>query len=73
MLERGLAVPVKVAKIAVSAATYWIDRPYDYLVPEELEETALPGCRVYVPFARGNRRSEGIILALGDHSDYGQL
>ena len=68
-----MAVPVKVAKIAVSAATYWIDRPYDYLVPEELEETALPGCRVYVPFARGNRRSEGIILALGDHSDYGQL
>ena len=61
------------AKIAVSAATYWIDRPYDYLVPEELAEKAVPGARVYVPFARGNRRSEGIILALSDHSEFKQL
>ncbi len=62
-----------VAKIAVSAATYWIDRPYDYLVPEELAGKALPGTRVYVPFARGNRRCEGIILALTDHSEFEQL
>ena len=62
-----------VAKIAVSAATYWIDRPYDYLVPEELADKALPGSRVYVPFAQGNRRSEGIILALSDHSEFKQL
>lgn len=64
---------VLVAKIAVSAATYWIDRPYDYLVPEELAAAARPGMRVYVPFSRGNRRSEGLILALSDHSDYEQL
>ncbi len=62
-----------VAKIAVSAATYWIDRPYDYLVPEELADKAVPGARVYVPFARGNRRSEGVILAMSDHSEYRQL
>ncbi|MBR4549533.1 MAG: primosomal protein N' [Oscillospiraceae bacterium] len=62
-----------VAKIAVSAATYWIDRPYDYLVPEELAARAVPGVRVYVPFARGNRRCEGIILAVTDHSDFEQL
>ncbi len=62
-----------VAKIAVSAATYWIDRPYDYLVPDELSERAKPGMRVYVPFSQGNRRSEGVILALSDHSDYDKL
>lgn len=66
-------MPVCVAKIAVSAATYWVDRPYDYLVPAELREKALPGVRVYVPFSRGNRRSEGVILALSDHSDYEKL
>ena len=66
-------MPARVAKIAVSAVPYWIDRPYDYLVPEELAEKAVPGARVYVPFARGNRRSEGIILALADHSGYEQL
>ena len=62
-----------VAKVAVAAARYWLDRPYDYLIPEELKERALPGCRVYVPFSRGNRRSEGLILAVYDHSNYDKL
>ena len=66
-------MPVCVAKIAVAAATYWVDRPYDYLVPAELKDKAVPGVRVYVPFSRGNRRSEGVILALSDHSDYEKL
>ncbi len=61
-----------VAKIAVSAATYWLDKPYDYLIPPELAEKALPGMRVHVPFSRGNRRSEGIILAVSDQSSYEQ-
>ena len=50
-------------KVAVSAAPYSIDKPYDYLVPPELEPQALPGVRVTVPFGKGNRGSEGIILA----------
>ena len=66
-------MPENIAKIAVAAAKYWVDRPYDYLIPEELKEKALPGSRVYVPFARGNRRSEGIILALSDHSEHDKL
>ena len=33
-------MPVCVAKIAVAAATYWVDRPYDYLVPAELQDKA---------------------------------
>ena len=64
---------MSVAKIAVSAATYWIDRPYDYLIPEEYADKALPGARVFVPFSGGNRRCEGIILAVKDHSDYDKL
>ena len=62
-----------VAKIAVSAATYWLDRPYDYLVPEELRDRAVPGARVFVPFSRGNRRTEGMILAVADHSAFEKL
>ena len=61
-------MPVFIAKVAVSAATYWIDRPYDYLIPEELQQKVLPGMRVYVPFSRGNRRVEGIALAVTDGS-----
>ena len=51
-----------IAKIAVSAATYAIDKPYDYLLPEELE--AAVGCRVLVPFGRGNRTCEGVVLSV---------
>ena len=66
-------MPVFIAKVAVSAATYWIDRPYDYLIPEELQGKVLPGMRVYVPFSRGNRRVEGIVLAVTDGSKYEAL
>lgn len=53
----------EIAKVAVSAAPYSIDKPYDYLVPDTLLDAALPGIRVTVPFGRGNRTSEGVILA----------
>lgn len=51
-----------IAKIAVAAAVYAIDKPYDYRVPKEMN--LRPGVRVSVPFGNGNRRSEGIVLAL---------
>ena len=38
----------RIAKIAVAAATYAIDRPYDYLVPETMQVEV--GVRVLVPF-----------------------
>ena len=57
---------VTIVKAAVSAAPYFIDKPYDYLVPEAMLEAALPGVRVTAPFGRGNRLSEGIILARGE-------
>ena len=51
-----------IAKIAVSAATFAIDKPYSYAIPEEM--TLLPGMRVTVPFGRGNRRAEGVVLSV---------
>ncbi len=55
-----------IVKVAVSAAPYHIDKPYDYLVPAELKDSAVPGVRVTVPFGRGNKLSEGMILARGE-------
>ena len=63
MLELGIAGG-QIAKVAVSAANYAIDKPYDYLVPPELEGQVLPGMRVAVPFGSGNRGSDGIVLSL---------
>lgn len=47
----------QIAKVAVAAATYAIDKPYDYLVPSGMELSV--GCRVTVPFGRGNRTARG--------------
>ena len=49
-----------IAQIAVSAATFAIDKPYSYRVPQGLDVAV--GMRVLVPFGRGNKRSEGIVL-----------
>ncbi|MFB0920998.1 MAG: primosomal protein N', partial [Oscillospiraceae bacterium] len=62
-----------VAKVAVSAATYQIDKPYDYIVPEELITSLRPGMRVLVPFSKGNKKTEGIVLSLVRFSDYEKL
>ena len=53
---------MQIAKIAVEAATYAIDKPYSYLVPSDMEVSV--GCRVLAPFGRGNRTSEGVVLSL---------
>ena len=58
------------ARIAVSAATYAIDRPYDYRVPEALQSAVQPGVRVFVPFGKGNRVTEGVVLSLAEESAY---
>ena len=51
-----------IARIAVSAANFAIDKPYSYAIPEGM--ALQPGMRVMVPFGRGNRNSEGVVLSV---------
>ena len=53
-----------IAKIAVSAANFSIDKPYSYLAAEG--QKIVPGIRVIVPFGKGNRPCEGIVLSVED-------
>ncbi len=53
-----------IAKIAVSAANFAIDKPYSYAVPEGMQLEA--GMRVQVPFGRSNRAAQGIVLSVED-------
>ena len=55
-----------IAKIAVAAANFAIDKPYSYSVPENL--TVQPGQRVMLPFGRANKRTEGIVLMVAEGS-----
>ena len=54
----------KVALISVSKALYAIDKPYTYLIPDDLESVLQPGMRVLVPFGNGNRGCDGIVLSI---------
>ena len=58
-----------IAKIAVSAATFAIDKPYSYAIPASM--TLQPGQRVMVPFGRSNRHAEGVVLSVEEVSQEG--
>ena len=55
-----------VARIAVDVSLAHLDRPFDYLVPAELDGVAVPGCRVRVRFA--GRLVDGFLLERGEGS-----
>lgn len=57
-----------ICAVAIQAATYAIDQLYDYIVPESLTQLVQIGCRVLVPFGRGNKKVEGMILAIRTHT-----
>ncbi len=56
-----------IAKIAVAAATFAIDKPYSYRIPHGM--ALEPGMRVQVPFGHGNRRTEGVVLSVEEGSE----
>ena len=49
-----------VARVAVDVPLAHLDRPFDYLVPDAMSQTAVPGCRVRVRFA--GRQVDGLSL-----------
>jgi primosomal protein N' (replication factor Y) (superfamily II helicase) len=63
--------PPRIAQVVVEVAPFHLDRPFDYLVPEDTEVAA--GQRVLVPFA--GQRVRGLVLAVTDSStvDHGRL
>ena len=56
-----------IVQVAVSAATFAIDKPYSYRVPEGMP--IQPGQRVQLPFGRGNRPTEGVVLTVSSGDD----
>jgi primosomal protein N' (replication factor Y) (superfamily II helicase) len=61
-----------VARVAVDVSLPHLDRPFDYLVPEQLTAEAVAGCRVRVRFA--GRLTGGYLLQRIEASEHeGQL
>ncbi len=70
--KAAIAVDLPVARVAVDVAHAHLDRPFDYLVPDTLGATVVPGGRVRVRFA--GRLVDGFVLERVDSSDHdGQL
>ena len=44
--DQAVSERLPVARVAVDISLAHLDRPFDYLVPASLDQTAVPGCRV---------------------------
>ena len=56
-----------IAKIAVSAATYAIDKHYSYKIQEGMN--LQHGQRMKLHFGRANKRTEGVVLTVETGSE----
>ena len=57
------------AKILINTSVNTLNKVYDYLVPEELENEVEIGKRVQISFGRGKNLEEGIIVKLEEKYD----
>lgn len=65
--------PRTYAKVAVENTAYHFDKLFDYLIPVEYDGLAAAGCRVLVPFGRGNRKRQGVIFELSRTADFSKI
>ncbi|HBM4138295.1 TPA: primosomal protein N' [Listeria innocua] len=62
---------INIAKVIVDVPAMQVDRPFDYFIPEDLEDLIRPGMRVSVPF--GNRKIQGFVISLGETEENPKL
>ena len=62
----------RIARVAVENAIYHFDKEFSYVIPEKMDPLA-PGCRVAVPFGRGNARRQGVVVSVDLSADVSGL
>lgn len=55
-----------IATVAVDNTFFSFDTDYSYIVPPEMKAATQIGCSVTVPFGRGDKTRDGIIVALAE-------
>lgn len=58
------------ADIIVDISHEKVDRPFQYIIPQELVDAIYPGVRVHVPFGRGNQDKTGYVVDLSEETEY---
>ena len=61
---------VLIARVVVAQTVYRIDKPYDYLLKDNVNCEELVGKRVLVPFGNGTGTRQGLIVEVTDKCDY---
>ncbi len=67
--KRRPAAELPVARVVVDSPLPHLDRPFDYLVPESMDEAAVVGCRVVVRFS--GQSLSGYLLERVAESEFG--
>lgn len=60
----------KYADIIIDISHEAIDKTFQYIIPEELENTIETGMQVRVPFGQGNRLRKGYVINITDTPSY---
>lgn len=58
------------ADVIVDISHEKLDRPFEYIIPKELEGKVHPGSPVIIPFGKGNRKIKGWVLAVKDDAAF---
>ena len=58
-----------IAKVIVDVPLMQTDKPYSYQIPSEFEDMVEAGMRVHVPFGKGNRLIQGIVVDVVEEAD----
>ena len=58
-----------IAKVIVDVPLMQTDKPYSYQIPLEFEDMVEAGMRVHVPFGKGNRLIQGIVVDVVEEAD----
>lgn len=68
MTDGEIAGARLLAEVAVEGTLYSFDTLFSYEIPEALRGRIDAGMRVVVPFGRGNRRRQGLVMSLCESS-----
>lgn len=60
----------RIAAVAVENSAFSFDIPFSYITDDE---KCVPGCRVLVPFGKGNRCRQGIVLSVSEYKGVEKL
>ncbi len=62
-----------IASVVIDRSSYSFDRQYDYAIPANLINVCKPGCRVIVPFGKGNTKRQGFVLRVSENAAPNEL